>query len=100
MGGGDGKLAAAVGANLLLPLWLHSFVYAIAARHAARSIAMLAVTRRRLGQRTAIPFGPAMALGALLALFFGPAVWNWYVQHYLTFPGSSFAPAGMPAKNN
>ena len=93
MGGGDGKLAAALGANLLFPLWLHALAYAIFLG-TLHGVVTMVVMRRRLGQRTAIPFGPAMALGALLALFFGPAAWNWYVQHFLTFPGGAGGAAG------
>lgn len=99
MGGGDGKLALAIGANLLWPLWMHSLVYAILIGF-VQGVTTLLVMRRRLGQRTAIPFGPAMAVGALLALFFGPFLWNWYVQHYLSFSGSPFVPGGSLGKNN
>ena len=94
MGGGDGKLAAALGANLLFPLWLHSLAYAVLIGF-VQGVTTLLVKRRRLGQRTAIPFGPAMVLGALLALFFGPFLWDWYVRHFLTFPAN-----GLPGKNN
>ena len=92
IGGADPKLAAAVGANLLFPLWLHSFAYAIVLG-TIQSLITLVATGRRLGQRTAIPFGPAIALGALLSLFFGQAVWDWYVRHFLSFSGSPFVPA-------
>jgi leader peptidase (prepilin peptidase)/N-methyltransferase len=93
MGGGDGKLALSLGANLLWPLWLQGFAFAIVLG-CLQSIVVLAVTRRKLGERTAIPFGPAMVGGALLALFFGQDVWHWYVQHYLSFPGSPFIGGG------
>ena len=62
MGGGDGKLAAALGANLLFPLWLHSLAYAVLIGF-VQGVTTLLVMRRRLGQRTAIPFGPAMVVG-------------------------------------
>ena len=94
MGGGDGKLAAALGANLLWPLWLHSFAYAILLGF-IQGVTTLLILRRRLGQRTAIPFGPAMVLGALIALFFGPFLWDWYYAHFL-----NFAATGLPGKNN
>ena len=99
MGGGDGKLAAALGANLLFPLWLHSLGYAVLLGF-VQSVVTLVVTRRRLGQRTAIPFGPAMVGGAVLTLFFGPAIWDWYLHHYLSFPGSPFVPAVPSAKTD
>jgi prepilin signal peptidase PulO-like enzyme (type II secretory pathway) len=93
LGGGDPKLALGLGANLLWPLWLQSLAYAILLG-ALQSIVVLIVTRRRLGQKTAIPFGPALVGGALVALFFGHDIWAWYVQHYLSFPGSPFVPGG------
>ena len=92
MGGGDGKLAAAIGANLGLGLALGSFVFAIFLGAVPGLILMLR-QRRRLGQRTPIPFGPAMAAGALLALCFGHPLAVWYVARYWSFPGSPFAPA-------
>ena len=83
MGGGDGKLAAAIGANLGLSLALGSLGFAIFLGALAGVVVMLR-QRRRLGERIPIPFGPAMALGALLALFFGHPLAAWYVVTYLT----------------
>ena len=77
MGGGDGKLAAAIGANLGLGLALQSLMFAAFVGLLAGLIVM-ARRRRTLGQKTAIPFGPAMVVGALLALFFGESLWTWY----------------------
>ena len=78
MGGGDGKLAAAIGANLGLSLALGSLGFAIFLG-AFAGVIVLARQRRRLGERVPIPFGPAMAAGALLALFYGHALAGWYV---------------------
>lgn len=82
MGGGDGKLAAAIGANLGLGLALESILLATFLGAAAGLIVM-ARRNRALGQRTAIPFGPAMVLGALLALFLGRSLWAWYLSRFL-----------------
>ena len=77
MGGGDGKLAAAIGANLGLALALESFFFAVFIGAFAGLIVMVR-QRRSLGQKTAIPFGPAMAAGAFLAFLFGQSLLTWY----------------------
>ena len=82
MGSGDGKLAALIGANIGLSLALGSLFFAIAAG-AAAGMVLLVRQKRRLGERVAMPFGPSMAIGALLALFYGHAVAAWYVGKYL-----------------
>ncbi len=79
MGGGDGKLAAAIGANLGLGLALESWLFAIFLG-AFAGLIVLSRRRRVIGERTAIPFGPAMVTGALLALFVGGRLWDWYVS--------------------
>jgi len=87
MGGGDGKLAAAIGANLGLGLALGSFGFAIFAGFLAGMV-VLVRQRRQLGERVPIPFGPAMAAGALLALFYGHTLAAWYVHAYWTLPNA------------
>jgi len=73
MGFGDVKLAALLGAllgwqNLLLALFL-SFVLG----------AVGGLLGRALGGGRQIPFGPYLALGGLLALFFGSSLIAWYL---------------------
>ena len=92
MGGGDGKLAAAIGANLGLGLALGSLGFAVFLG-ALAGVVVLVRQRRRLGERTAVPFGPAMAVGALLALFCGHPLAAWYVQTYFTPPPVAAASA-------
>ena len=90
MGLGDGKLLAMMGATLgwkALPpiLFAGSFL------GAAISLPLLALARRRARQapgpapaadaeeslsRVQVPFGPFLALAAILYLFFGEAVWR------------------------
>lgn len=69
MGGGDGKLAAAIGANIFVMMALQSFLIAIFVG-AFIGVFIMVRDRKRLGGRTAIPFGPHMATGALIALLF------------------------------
>jgi len=95
MGSGDGKLAAAIGANLGLSLALGSLLFAIALG-ALAGMVVIVRQRRRLGERVPVPFGPAMALGALLALFYGHAVAAWYLTRFLGgVQPSGAAPAGL-----
>ena len=81
MGGGDGKLAAAIGANLGFAAAMQSWIFAVLIG-AAWGIVALARQKRSLGQRTAVPFGPAMAAGALLALLAGTGLLAWYVGRF------------------
>ena len=90
MGSGDGKLAAAIGANLGLSLALGSLLFAISLG-ALVGMVVIVRQRRRLGERVAMPFGPSMALGALLALFYGHAVAAWYLGRFLGSAGTSGA---------
>lgn len=90
MGGGDGKLAAMIGANLGLGLALGSLVFAVFLG-AFAGIIVIIRARRRLGERVPIPFGPAMAAGALLALFYGHGLASWYIA--TSFPPPAAPPA-------
>jgi len=38
---------------------------------------------RRKGRREPLPFGPFLALGALLAMVWGDTILTWYVSHSL-----------------
>ena len=77
MGGGDIKLAAMVGAFLgwqltLLSLFLGFFFGAIT------GVIILIKNKRKNEQGDSVPFGPFIAFGTLIALFFGQAILNWY----------------------
>ncbi len=39
---------------------------------------LVLMAARRADRKTAIPFGPALVAGALVALAFGPALVDWY----------------------
>lgn len=80
LGGGDIKLLAWIGAVLGLKsipvvilfasLWGSFFGLALALFRGA-------------GMKTAIPFGPYLALGALFYIFFGELAQEWYIQMIL-----------------
>ncbi|HEY7518960.1 MAG TPA: A24 family peptidase [Methylomirabilota bacterium] len=76
MGGGDLKLGAMLGAflgwkPLLVALFLAVMLGGICA------VALLA--SGKLARKDAIPFGPFLALGGVVALFWGNAIVAWYL---------------------
>lgn len=72
MGFGDVKLMAAIGAFLGWQATLVSLVVAVFAG-AIIGVAMVAMKK---GNK--LPFGPYLAIGAVVALFWGPQLVNWY----------------------
>ena len=69
MGFGDVKLAGIIGAALGFLSVPAVLVGAFAAFLIGGLAALVLVTARHAGRKTAIPFGPAMIAGALLAIF-------------------------------
>jgi len=82
MGGGDGKLAALLGAWLgWQGMLLSSFLAcALGAFVGGGAIALGVISRR-----TPIPFGPYLALGAAIALFWGDRLIGWYLRVFFPF---------------
>jgi leader peptidase (prepilin peptidase)/N-methyltransferase len=75
MGGGDIKFLAMIGAFLgwegaLLALFLGSL--------AGSLIGVMLMVRRGANRRLALPFGPFLAIGAFVTLFWGPQILQWY----------------------
>lgn len=77
MGGGDIKLAGMIGAFLGWKLVILSFLLA-SALGALGGILTMLIRGWRKG--TVIPFGPYLALGAGIAVFFGEEIWLALVQ--------------------
>ncbi|MFK8792985.1 prepilin peptidase [Planococcus plakortidis] len=80
MGGGDIKLFFVIGlalgtAGTLLTLFLASFIGAVA------GIILLRV--RKQGRKTPIPFGPSIALSAVLVYLWGEQFIGWYVNLFM-----------------
>jgi len=76
MGGGDVKLLAMIGAFLgwqavILTIFLSSFIGAISG--------ILIMVLKGKDSKYAIPFGPFLSLGAVISLFYGQNIINWYL---------------------
>ncbi len=76
MGGGDVKLLAMIGAFLgwkavILTILLSSFIGSI--------IGITVMVIKEKDFKYAIPFGPFLALGAVISLFFGENLISWYL---------------------
>ncbi|MCP2035068.1 leader peptidase (prepilin peptidase)/N-methyltransferase [Planomicrobium sp. HSC-17F08] len=79
MGGGDIKLFFVIGLVLgtsgtLMTLFFASLIGAIA------GIVQLRV--RNQDRKTPVPFGPSIALGAVITYFWGDALLNWYMNFW------------------
>jgi leader peptidase (prepilin peptidase)/N-methyltransferase len=75
MGGGDIKMMAMIGAlmgwkSVLLTTFLGSLTGAV--------IGIFIMLSQGKGRKTKIPFGPFLALGSLITLFFGQEIFTWY----------------------
>ncbi|HXF96978.1 MAG TPA: prepilin peptidase [Gaiellaceae bacterium] len=77
MGMGDVKLTLLLGAGLGLPVVVALFVGFFAAFVPAL---LLVLRHGRAAGKLAIPLGPFLALGAVVALFAGDRVLDWYVD--------------------
>jgi leader peptidase (prepilin peptidase)/N-methyltransferase len=76
MGGGDVKLAAMMGAFLgwqgvVLSIFLGAFMGSL--------VGVAAMAGGKGNRRTALPFGTFLAPAAVIVLFAGPALWQWYM---------------------
>jgi leader peptidase (prepilin peptidase)/N-methyltransferase len=76
MGGGDVKLLAMIGAFLgwkavILTILLSSLIGSISG--------IIIMVLKGKDFKYAIPFGPFLSLGAVIALFYGPSLINWYL---------------------
>jgi leader peptidase (prepilin peptidase)/N-methyltransferase len=78
MGMGDVKLAAMIGAFLGWPVGPVALYLGFLA---GGLVAVTLLLLRVRGRKDPIPFGPALAAGALLALFWGDTIWRWYWRY-------------------
>ncbi len=80
MGGGDIKLAAMIGAYLGVPGVVVALFLAVAIG-AGAGLLLLALRLRT--RKDMIPFGPALAVGALIAVFASDVIVRWYLTRVL-----------------
>jgi leader peptidase (prepilin peptidase)/N-methyltransferase len=81
MGMGDVKLAAVMGLFLgraVAPAMLVALLAGVVV-----GIALIAVKGAAEGRKTAVPFGPFLALGALVGVFAGQPLIDLYTSHFL-----------------
>lgn len=77
MGGGDIKLFAVIGLVLgmiptLLTLFFAAFIGAI--------VGVIHLRRSKQGRKTPVPFGPSIALAAIVVYFYGKQILDWYIN--------------------
>ncbi len=77
MGGGDVKLAAMMGAFLGWPAIVVALMLAF---FLGAGAGLLLIVFRRGTRKTPIPFGPALAAGAIVALLAGDPILQWYLS--------------------
>ena len=80
MGGGDMKLGAMMGAFLGWKLVLLAILLGVFAGGAV-AIGLLATGTK--GRKDPVPFGPFLALGTVVSLFWGKAILDWYLGRFL-----------------
>jgi leader peptidase (prepilin peptidase)/N-methyltransferase len=77
MGGGDIKLLAMMGAFLG---WKSILFIIFASSLIGSVIGITIMLVQKKDSKLAIPFGPYLAFGAVLYIFFGPQIIHWYLN--------------------
>lgn len=75
MGGGDIKLVAMIGALLG---WQELLLAIFSASIAGSAVGLLLIGTNLRSREDPIPFGPFLVVGALISLFFGNNILDWY----------------------
>ncbi len=76
MGGGDIKLLAMIGAFLG---WKGVLFTIMASSFIGTLVGIVMMLQAGKGMKMAVPFGPFLAIGAIVYLFFGPQLIDWYL---------------------
>jgi leader peptidase (prepilin peptidase) / N-methyltransferase len=75
MGLGDVKMAGLMGLATGFPvIFVALFIGIVSGGLVATGL----IVSKRRGRKDAIPFGPFLAIGAMVALVWGKTIWNWY----------------------
>lgn len=80
LGGGDVRLVGLLGVVLG---WKHLLLALAIAVLAGALVSVVLLASRRVSRKTAIPFGPFLALGGYLAMLWGAEMAQWYLGLYL-----------------
>jgi leader peptidase (prepilin peptidase) / N-methyltransferase len=75
MGGGDIKLLAMIGAFLG---WKGVLFTIMASSLIGTVVGLSLMLRSGKGMKMAVPFGPFLAMGAIIYVFWGPRLVEWY----------------------
>ncbi|PYZ93632.1 prepilin peptidase [Salipaludibacillus keqinensis] len=80
MGGGDIKLMGVIGLVLgfqgvLLTVFLSSFIGAV--------FGVVAIAMKKAKRKNPIPFGPFIAMGALISYFYHEEIFHWYINVFM-----------------
>jgi leader peptidase (prepilin peptidase)/N-methyltransferase len=75
MGGGDIKLIAMIGAFLG---WQAVLVTILFSALLGALVGISLILLKKKGRKDPVPFGPFLAIGALIAMVWGPELLNWY----------------------
>ena len=79
MGGGDIKLMILIG--LFLGGWPHLLIVIMASAFTGSIIGLyLIALGKKSGGGSRIPYGPFLVIGAVLDLFWGNEIWDWYLR--------------------
>jgi len=76
MGGGDIKLFFLIG---LVLGTIHTLLTLFLAAVIGMIVGMIVLSKRKQGRKTPIPFGPSIALAAIIVYFYGDPLINWYL---------------------
>lgn len=82
MGGGDVDLIAMIGA---FTGWQGALFSSMAAAFTGTVAGLVFMALKQKGLKTRLPFGPFLALGAMLYLFFGGSLTQWYLGLFTGF---------------
>jgi leader peptidase (prepilin peptidase) / N-methyltransferase len=83
MGFGDVKLAGVLGLYLGWLGWSSVLVGAFAGFLLGGLVGVALLAARRAGRRSALPYGPFMLTGALVAVFLADPIASWYAAQFL-----------------
>ncbi|NLA12596.1 MAG: prepilin peptidase [Firmicutes bacterium] len=80
MGGGDIKLLAALG---FLAGWFQLILIFFIAVFLGAIVGLIVIAVQRKGGKTPIPFGPFIAAGYAIVLFWGDQIWAFYLNTFI-----------------